>query len=113
MHPEIREELLGHIEDRAELLMLEGHPEEFAVQEAVKQMGIRGYRQKPAFSSSATVGLEVAVMLALFLIIGLVGMLSVYYADERYSVSLVERKLFYFGIGVLLLIVFIFWIIGS
>ena len=58
MHPEIREELLGHIEDRAELLMLEGHPEEFAVQEAVKQMGIRGYRQKPAFSSSATVGLE-------------------------------------------------------
>ena len=52
-------------------------------------------------------------MLALFLIIGLVGMLSVYYADERYSVSLVERKLFYFGIGVLLLIVFIFWIIGS
>lgn len=46
MHPEIREELLGHIEDRAELLMLEGLPEEIAVQEAVKKWGIRGISAK-------------------------------------------------------------------
>ncbi|MFH0071164.1 permease prefix domain 1-containing protein, partial [Peribacillus sp. NPDC056705] len=39
MHSEIREELLGHIEERAELLMLEGNAEEPAVQEAVRQMG--------------------------------------------------------------------------
>ncbi|MGV2805144.1 FtsW/RodA/SpoVE family cell cycle protein, partial [Clostridium perfringens] len=42
MHPEIREELLGHIEERTELLMLEGNAEEPAVQEAVKQMGDPG-----------------------------------------------------------------------
>ncbi|MBX4151320.1 FtsW/RodA/SpoVE family cell cycle protein [Paenibacillus lautus] len=109
MHPEIREELLGHIEDRAELLMLEGHPEEFAVQEAVKQMGDPGDIGKSLhLAHRPQLDWKLLVMLALFLIIGLVGMLSVYYADERYSVSLVERKLFYFGIGVLFLIGFYF-----
>ncbi|MEF7438856.1 FtsW/RodA/SpoVE family cell cycle protein [Paenibacillus lautus] len=109
MHPEIREELLGHIEDRAELLMLEGLPEEIAVQEAVKQMGDPGDIGKSLYMAHRPqLEWKLLAMLVLFLIIGLVGMLSVYYADERYSVSLVERKLFYFGIGVLFLIVFYF-----
>ncbi|PJN51491.1 hypothetical protein PAEVO_45830 [Paenibacillus sp. GM2FR] len=109
MHLEIREELLGHIEDRVELLMLEGHPEEFAVQEAVKQMGDPGDIGKSLhMAHRPQLDWKLLVMLALFLIIGLVGMVSVYYADERYSVSLVERKLFCFGIGVLFLIGFYF-----
>ncbi|ACX62714.1 FtsW/RodA/SpoVE family cell cycle protein [Paenibacillus sp. FSL H8-0457] len=109
MHPEIREELLGHIEDRTELLMLEGLPEEFAIQEAVKQMGDPGDIGKNLhMAHRPQLDWKLLAMLALFLIIGLVGMLSVYYGDERYSVSLVERKLFYFGIGVLFLIGFYF-----
>lgn len=97
MHPEIREELLGHIEDRAKLLMLEGNAEEPAVQEAVKQMGDPGDIGKSLhLAHRPQLDWKLLVMLALFLIIGLVGMVSVYYADERYSVSLVERKLFYF-----------------
>lgn len=109
MHPEIREELLGHIEERTELLMLEGLPEELAVQEAVKQMGDPGDIGKSLhLAHRPQLDWKLLVMLALFLIIGLVGMVSVYYADERYSVSLVERKLFYFGIGVLFLISFYF-----
>ncbi|MGG4095654.1 FtsW/RodA/SpoVE family cell cycle protein [Paenibacillus lautus] len=109
MHPEIREELLGHIEDRAKLLMLEGNTEEPAVQEAVKQMGDPGDIGKSLhLAHRPQLDWKLLVMLGLFLIIGLIGMLSVYYADERYSVSLVERKLFYFGLGVLFLIGFYF-----
>ncbi|AYB46827.1 FtsW/RodA/SpoVE family cell cycle protein [Paenibacillus lautus] len=109
MHPEIREELLGHIEERTELLMLEGNAEEPAVQEAVKQMGDPGDIGKSLhLAHRPQLDWKLLVLLALFLIIGLVGMLSVYYADEGYSVSLVERKLLYFGIGVLFLIGFYF-----
>ncbi|KOP65337.1 cell division protein [Bacillus sp. FJAT-18019] len=109
MHSEIREELLGHIEERAEMFMLEGHSEEFAVKEAIKQMGDPGdIGKNMQLAHRPQMDWKLLVMLALFLIIGLVSMLSVYYADDSYSVNLIERKLFYFGIGGSLLIGFYF-----
>ena len=86
MHPEIREELLGHIEERTELLMLEGNAEEPAVQEAVKQMGIRGYRQKPASGTPAPDGVEVACLAG--------------FAFDNWVVRGIECGLFRYGIRV-------------
>ena len=64
--------------------MLEGNAEEPAVQEAVKQMGIRGYRQKPASGTPAPDGVEALVLLALLSIIGLFGALSVDYSGTEF-----------------------------
>ncbi|MFE9275668.1 FtsW/RodA/SpoVE family cell cycle protein [Paenibacillus glucanolyticus] len=109
MHIEIREELLSHIEDRVEFLMREGNAEGPAVEDAVKQMGVpEDIGKSLHLAHRPQMDWKLLVMLGLLLIIGLVGMLSVYYGDERYSIVLAERKLLYLGIGVLCMTVFYF-----
>jgi cell division protein FtsW (lipid II flippase) len=109
MHPEIREELLGHIEERTELLMLEGNAEEPAVQEAVKQMGDPGDIGKSLhLAHRPQLDWKLLVLLALLSIVGLIGSLSVDYADTEFVAGFFIRKAFFFGIGLILLIGFYF-----
>ncbi|MEC0202180.1 FtsW/RodA/SpoVE family cell cycle protein [Paenibacillus lautus] len=109
MHPEIREELLGHIEERTELLMLEGNAEEPAVQEAVKQMGDPGDIGKSLhLAHRPQLDWKLLVLLALLSLIGLFGALSVDYAGTEFVSDFFVRKAFFFGIGLILLIGFYF-----
>lgn len=105
MHPEIREELLGHIEERTEFLMREGNAEEPAVQEAVKQMGVpeeigRSLHQ----AHRPQVEWKLLILLVILSLIGLIGALSVDYAGTEVVSYFFSRKLVYFGIGLIFLI---------
>ncbi|KOR76688.1 FtsW/RodA/SpoVE family cell cycle protein [Paenibacillus solani] len=105
MHPEIREELLGHIEERTELLMLEGNAEEPAVQEAVKQMGAPEEIGKSLhLAHRPQLDWKLLVLLVLLSMIGLFGALSVDYAGTERLSGLFIKKLVYFGIGLIFLI---------
>lgn len=105
MHPEIREELLGHIEERTELLMLEGNAEEPAVQEAVKQMGAPEEIGKSLhLAHRPQLDWKLLVLLVLLSMIGLFGALSVDYAGTEIVSDLFIRKLVLFGIGLIFLI---------
>lgn len=105
LHPEIREELLGHIEERTELLMLEGNAEEPAVQEAVKQMGDPGDIGKSLhLAHRPQLDWKLLVLLALLSLIGLFGALSVDYGGTEFMSDFFERKAWFFGIGLILLI---------
>ncbi|MEC0254347.1 FtsW/RodA/SpoVE family cell cycle protein [Paenibacillus lautus] len=105
MHPEIREELLGHIEERTELLMLEGNAEEPAVQEAVKQMGDPGDIGKSLhMAHRPQLDWKLLVLLALLSMIGLFGALSVDYSGTEVVSDFFVRKAAFFGIGVILLV---------
>ena len=109
MHPEIREELLGHIEERTELLMLEGNAEEPAVQEAVKQMGDPGDIGKSLhLAHRPQLDWKLLVLLALLSLIGLFGALSVDYSGTEKITDMFARKVVFFGIGLILLIGFYF-----
>lgn len=109
MHPEIREELLGHIEERTELLMLEGNAEEPAVQEAVKQMGDPGDIGKSLhLAHRPQMDWKLLVLLALLSLIGLFGALSIDYAGTEKITDMFARKVVFFGIGLILLIGFYF-----
>lgn len=109
MHPEIREELLGHIEERTELLMLEGNAEEPAVQEAVKQMGDPGDIGKSLhMAHRSQLDWKLLVLLALLSMIGLFGALSIDYAGTEKITDMFARKVVFFGIGLILLIGFYF-----
>lgn len=105
MHPEIREELLGHIEERTELLMLEGNAEEPAVQEAVKQMGAPEEIGKSLhLAHRPQLDWKLLVLLVLLSMIGIFGALSIdYMGTERLSDFFI-RKLVFFGIGLIFLI---------
>ncbi|MGG4340680.1 FtsW/RodA/SpoVE family cell cycle protein [Paenibacillus lautus] len=105
MHPEIREELLGHIEERTELLMLEGNAEEPAVQDAVKQMGApEDIGKSLHMAHRPQLDWKLLVMLALLSLIGLFGALSVDYAGTEKITDIFGRKVVFFGIGLILLI---------
>lgn len=105
MHPEIREELLGHIEERTEVLMLEGNAEEPAVQEAVKQMGAPEEIGKSLhLAHRPQLDWKLLVLLVLLSMIGLFGALSVDYAGTEILSDFFIRKLVFFGIGLIFLI---------
>jgi len=109
MHPEIREELLGHIEERTELLMLEGNAEEPAVQEAVKQMGAPEEIGKSLhLAHRPQLDWKLLVLLVLMTMIGLFGALSIDNAGTEILSDFFLRKLVFFGIGLILLIVLYF-----
>lgn len=109
MHPEIREELLGHIEERTELLMLEGNAEEPAVQEAVKQMGAPEEIGKSLhLAHRPQLDWKLLVLLALLSMIGLFGALSIDYMGTEILSDFFIRKLVFFGIGLIFLLGFYF-----
>ncbi|MGG3283373.1 FtsW/RodA/SpoVE family cell cycle protein [Paenibacillus solani] len=109
MHPEIREELLGHIEERTELLMLEGNAEEPAVQEAVKQMGAPEEIGKSLhLAHRPQLDWKLLVLLVLMTMIGLFGALSIDNAGTEILSDFFIRKLVFFCIGLIFLIVLYF-----
>lgn len=109
MHPEIREELLGHIEERTELLMLEGNAEGPAVEDAVKQMGApEDIGKSLHLAHRPQLDWKLLVLLALLSIIGLFGALSVDYAGTEHVTDIFARKAVFLSIGFFLLIAFYF-----
>ncbi|EHB63646.1 MULTISPECIES: FtsW/RodA/SpoVE family cell cycle protein [Paenibacillus] len=109
MHAEIREELLSHIEERAELLMLEGNAEEPAVLEAVRQMGEpEEIGRSLHMAHRPQLDWKLLVIVGLFSVIGLFGTMSVYYTDVIRFMQIPDRKILFFGIGIFLLIVLYF-----
>ncbi|MFE9275669.1 FtsW/RodA/SpoVE family cell cycle protein [Paenibacillus glucanolyticus] len=109
MHPEIREELLGHIEERTELLMLEGNAEGPAVEDAVKQMGApEDIGKSLHLAHRPQLDWKLLVLLALLSLVGLFGALSVDYAGTEFVSDFFVRKAWFFGIGLILLIGFYF-----
>ncbi|MEX3618059.1 FtsW/RodA/SpoVE family cell cycle protein [Paenibacillus glucanolyticus] len=109
MHPEIREELLGHIEERTELLMLEGNAEGPAVEDAVKQMGVpEDIGKSLHLAHRPQMDWKLLVLLALLSIIGLFGALSVDYAGTEHVTDIFARKAVFLSIGFILLIALYF-----
>lgn len=97
-----------HIEERAEIFLLEGMPEELAIREAVKQMGAPDdiglslhQIHKPKFDWIF------AVIVALLTVVGLFGMYTVQNSSSTHKLEIMffENKAIYVGIGLLLLVV--------
>jgi len=109
MHAEIREELLSHIEERAELLMLEGNAEEPAVLEAVRQMGEpEEIGRSLHMAHRPQLDWKLLVLIGLLSIIGLFGMLSVDYSETHEFTGLFAHKATFLGFGVIFLVLFYF-----
>lgn len=110
LHPEIREEMSGHIAERAEGLQMEGYTEEAAIQEAVNQMGSpsaigqslhQAHRPLPNW--------RMMVIIALMALIGLFGVLNVEYSDSLpYASGSFIRMVVFTGIGLIAFVVFYF-----
>ncbi|CAM3321268.1 MULTISPECIES: FtsW/RodA/SpoVE family cell cycle protein [Paenibacillus] len=109
MHAEIREELLSHIEERAELLMLEGNAEEPAVMEAVRQMGEpEEIGRSLHMAHRPQLDWKLLVLIGLLSIIGLFGMLNVDYSETPAFTGLFAHKATFLGLGVIFLVLFYF-----
>lgn len=109
MHAEIREELLSHIEERAELLMLEGNAEEPAVLEAVRQMGEpEEIGRSLHMAHRPQLDWKLLVLIGMLSVIGLVGMLNVDYSDGPSKTGLFAHKATFLGLGAIFLVLLYF-----
>lgn len=111
LHADIREELSSHVEERMELLLEEGMPEEEAAAEAVRQMGDpdaigRNLHRahKPA------VEWRVLSILALLAFIGIFGVFAVQQSGmyPKFGTRLVENKVLFTLMGMIVLLTMYF-----
>ncbi|WP_234032998.1 FtsW/RodA/SpoVE family cell cycle protein [Paenibacillus faecalis] len=110
LHPEIREEISGHIVERAESLQMEGYTEESAIQEAVKQMGSASVIGRSLHQAHRPLlNWRMSIMIVLMSLIGLFGVLNVEYSEPlTYTSGLSIKKAIYIVMGLLVLIGFYF-----
>lgn len=110
LHPEIREELGGHIADRAEWLQVEGYTEEEALREAVNQMGSSEAIGKSLQQAHRPLlNWKMLVIIALMAMIGIFAALNVQYSGSVPHISgLLEKKALLTGIGLIALVGFYF-----
>ena len=105
LHPEIRDELSGHLAERTEELRAEGYAEMEAVAEAIRHMGSpqeiggnlnRAHRPLPNW--------RMLIMLGLFVLVGLLAAVAVESANAAVIYEgLFFRKLVLTGVGLLVL----------
>ncbi|WP_054954884.1 FtsW/RodA/SpoVE family cell cycle protein [Paenibacillus dakarensis] len=109
LHPEIREEISGHIEERAESLQLEGYTKETAIKEAVKQMGSSEAIGKSLDHAHRPLpNWRMLAIIALMAVIGILAALNIQISgsmNNHYS-NLFESKTMLTGIGLLALVGF-------
>lgn len=110
MHPEIREELTNHIEERMEELQLRGSSKETAAQKAIEEMGppdvigkSMNETHKPVFN------LRIALLLTIISLIGVVGAVCIDISGSSPIPDLTARKTLQMGIGIALFLCFYFF----
>ncbi|GGH36654.1 FtsW/RodA/SpoVE family cell cycle protein [Paenibacillus segetis] len=104
LHPEIREELSGHIAERMEILLLEGLPEQLAAEEAVSQMGAPDtIGQSLHQAHKPLMEWRLFIILGLLAIVGLLSAFNVQNSESlpRYFTHLFEKKAIFTGIGLM------------
>ncbi|WP_422659421.1 FtsW/RodA/SpoVE family cell cycle protein [Paenibacillus sp. EC2-1] len=108
LHSEIREELSGHIADRAESLQLEGYSEETALKEAVNQMGSSvAIGKNLQHAHRPLLNWKMLVIIVLMAIIGIFAAFNAQSSPGHYF-NTVEKKALLTGIGLLVLVGFYF-----
>ncbi|WIV17546.1 FtsW/RodA/SpoVE family cell cycle protein [Paenibacillus polygoni] len=110
MHPEIREELTNHIEDRIEELQLRGSSKETAIHKAIEEMGSPDVIGKSMNETHKPVlNWRIALIVAIISLIGVIGAVSIDVSGSSPIPDLTARKTLQMGIGIILLVCFYFF----
>lgn len=110
MHPEIREELTNHIEDRIEELQLQGSSPETSVHMAIKEMGspdVIGRNMNE--THKPILNWRIALLLTIISLIGIVGAVCIDLSGSSRIPDLTARKTLRMGIGIVFLMFFYFF----
>lgn len=110
MHPEIREELTNHIEDRIEELQLRGSSIETAAHKAIEEMGSPDVIGKSMNEThKPLLNWRIALLLMIISLIGVVGAVCIDVSGSSRIPDLTARKTLQMGIGILFLMYFYFF----
>ncbi|PAK52460.1 FtsW/RodA/SpoVE family cell cycle protein [Paenibacillus sp. 7541] len=108
MHDDIREELLGHIEERAEALISAGSTEEEAIGEAVRQMGEpEGIGRHFHAAHRPVTDWKLIILVMLFALLGVFASINASYSEHMYS-GIYAYKAVYLGLGFMVFVMLCF-----
>ena len=107
MHPEIREELQNHIEDRMEELQLQGSSPKTSVHVAIEEMGSPDVIGRSMNETHKPIlNWRIALLLTIIYLIGIVGALCIDLSGSSQITDLTARKIFQMGIGIVFIVSF-------
>ncbi|WP_454191438.1 FtsW/RodA/SpoVE family cell cycle protein [Paenibacillus sp. Marseille-Q7038] len=110
MHPEIREELTNHIEDRMEELQLRGSSKETSVHMAIEEMGAPDVIGRSMNETHKPVlNWRIALLLTIISLIGIVGAVCLELSGSSLIPDLTARKALQMAIGIVFLASFYFF----
>ncbi|WP_160031683.1 FtsW/RodA/SpoVE family cell cycle protein [Paenibacillus sp. An7] len=110
MHPEIREELTNHIEDRIEEFQQLGSSKETAIHKAIEEMGSPDVIGKSMNETHKPVlNWRIALLLTIISLIGIVGAVCIDVSGSSRIPDLTARKALQIGIGLIFLVFFYFF----
>lgn len=110
MHPEIREELQNHIEDRMEELQLQGSSPKTSVHVAIEEMGSPDVIGRSMNETHKPIlNWRIALLLTIISLIGIVGAVCIDLSGSSRITDLTARKTLQMAIGIVFLASFYFF----